>query len=291
MPKKLFKVLKWNGDTEFFQSEKLFSSLKRSGAPDKIARRIVHHVESELEDGMKTSKIYKHAFELLKKDMPAVAGRYDLKKAILRLGPSGYPFEKFIAQIWKEKGYTVQVGVQVSGRCIEHEVDVIAENDEEVLMMECKYHNFHDIKSDIKIALYVHSRMEDLKAHWEKKHRDSKKKFRGFLVTNTKFSKTAIKYAECVGLNVVSWSYPPGEGLAQIIDRAGVHPITCLTSLTEQHVKTLLNQGRVLCRDIPHGMKDLRLNKEQRKRVEQEAQELCQLSPAYMKEHQKHRKH
>ncbi|MDP3976225.1 MAG: restriction endonuclease [bacterium] len=277
MPKKLFKVVKWDGSTEFFQSEKLFSSLKRSGASDKIAQRIVDHVEGELEDGMKTDDIYRHAFEFLKKNDLGVAGRYDLKKAIMRLGPSGYPFETFVAGIFQHLGYRTEVGKIVQGSCIEHEVDVLAENDKEVVMMECKYHNYHDTSSDVKTALYVHARMEDLKKGWQKRHPNSKKSFRGCLMTNTKFSSSAEKYARCVGLNIISWSQPPGQSLRELIDRAGLHPITCLTTLTEGHIKTLLNDGKVLCRDIPEGLKGLKLSKEQREKILEEAQELCQL--------------
>jgi len=278
MSKKLYKVVKANREIEFFQPAKLRDSLRRAGASAKIARRIVDHINHELQDGMLTKDIYHHAFELLRENTPSIAARYDLKKAILRLGPSGYPFEKFVAQIWKRLGYKVEVGKMVSGRCIEHEVDVIAENKEEVLMMECKYHNYHDTKSDVKIALYVHARMEDLKRHWEKKHPKSNKKFKGYLITNTKISNTALAYAKCVGLNVIAWSYPAGEGLAQIIDRVGLHPITCLTSLTEVQIKSLLESGHVLCKDLNDGLPSLRLSKREKELVYQEAHELCQLN-------------
>lgn len=275
--KKLYTIVKADGSTEYFQPEKLVNSLKRSGASQEIIERIVTHIQHELQDGMKTSEIYQHAFDLLKKNMPVVAARYDLKRAIMRLGPSGYPFEKFIGNIWGKMGYQVKTGVMVMGRCIMHEVDVVAENQKELLMMECKYHNYHDTQSDIKTALYVHARMEDLKAFWRKKHPRSEKKFKGYLVTNTKLSSTAIQYAECVGLNVLSWSYPAGNGLAQLIDRVGLHPITCLTTLTEGHIKTLLDQGHVLCRDVMKGLNSLRLTPEEKLRVQQEAVQLCQL--------------
>jgi hypothetical protein len=277
MSNKTFKVVKWSGESEFFQPDKLVGSLKRAGATEDVSQRILSHIEHELKDGMKTSEIYQHAFELLKKNTPVVAARYDLKKAIMRLGPSGYPFEKFIGNIWQRLGYQVKTGTVVMGRCIEHEVDVLAENAKEVLMMECKYHNYHDTQSDVKTALYVHARMEDLKSHWEKKHRDSGKKFKGYLVTNTKLSSTAIQYAECVGLNVISWSYPAGNGLAKIIDQVGLHPITCLTTLTEGHIRTLLNDGNVLCRDVIPNLNKLNLSKEEKERVTQEAMELCQI--------------
>jgi hypothetical protein len=279
MSKKLFQVLKGNGELEYFQPSKLLHSLKRAGASPKVARRILQHVESELQDGMKTSKIYHDAFELLKQTRPSHAAKYDLKRALLKLGPSGYPFEKFIGKIWERMGYKVQVGVMVQGHCIEHEVDVVAENDDEVIHMECKYHNYSDTRSDVKTALYVHARMEDLKKGWYERYGKDGKTFRGMLVTNTQFSTTAVEYASCVGLEVLSWSYPSGKGLAQIIDEVGLHPITSLTSLNNHQISQLLQEGHVLCKDIGPGIKKLRLKKDEKARVMEEASELCEYHP------------
>ncbi len=278
MSKKLFTVVKWNGETELFQPDKLLRSLMKAGATEVSAQRILQHMEGELHDGMHTSQIYEHAFKLLKNTEPVVAARYDLKKALMRLGPSGYPFERFIGHMWQKMGYEVKTGVIVPGSCIEHEVDVVAENDQEILMMECKYHNYHDTPSDIKTALYVHARMEDLKKGWEQKHPDGKK-FKGYLVTNTKLSTTATQYAECVGLHVLSWSYPQGAGLAHLIDKVGLHPITCLTTLTEGHIRTLLNEGYVLCREMPEAIHSLRLKSEEKQHILQESKEICEWRP------------
>lgn len=279
MSKHLYKIVKGNGQIEYFQPSKLLHSLQKAGASQEVSDRILDHIEGELEDGMETSVIYRHAFELLKKSKPSTAAKYDLKRALLRLGPSGYPFEKFIGNIWEKLGYKVQVGVMVQGKCIEHEVDVVAENANEVIMMECKYHNYHDTRSDIKTALYVHARMEDLRSHWEKKHPGGEKSFHGRLVTNTQFSSTALQYSQCAGLEVLSWSYPKGKGLAQLIDEVGLHPITCLTSLTEEQTKRILNDGHVLCKDIEKALKGMRLKGKEKEKILQEAQELCQYKP------------
>ncbi len=279
MSKKLFQVLKGNGETEYFQPGKLIHSLKRAGASQKIAKRILRNVESELKDGMKTEVIYRKAFDLLKQNRPSLAAKYDLKRAIMRLGPSGYPFEKFVGKLWEKMGYQVQVGVLVEGECIEHEVDVVAENNDEVIMMECKYHNYSDTRSDVKTALYVHARMEDIRKSWKKKYGDSGKRFRGWLVTNTQFSSSAVKYANCVGLEILSWTYPEGNGLSQIIDRVGLHPITCLTSLNDNQVSSLLKGGHVLCKDIDKGLKKMRIKHGAREEIKEEAMELCKLQP------------
>ena len=55
------------------------------------------------------------AFNLLKGKSKHVAAKYHLKGAIMELGPSGYPFEKFVAAILSHQGYKVQIGQIVKG--------------------------------------------------------------------------------------------------------------------------------------------------------------------------------
>ena len=42
------------------------------------------------------------AFNLLKANSKFVAAKYQLKRAIMELGPSGYPFESFISEVLKQ---------------------------------------------------------------------------------------------------------------------------------------------------------------------------------------------
>lgn len=135
----------------------------------------------------------------------------------------------------------------------------------------------HSTKSDIKTALYVHARMEDLEIGWKLRHPNSKKKFRGLLVTNTQYSSAAIQYSECVGFEIIAWDRPQGNSLKDIIDRSHLHPITSLTTINEQQVMQLINKGYVLCRDVKDGVKTLGLKDEDREKIEAEAGELCEL--------------
>lgn len=41
--------------------------------------------------------------------------RYRLKNALFRMGSSGYPFEHFIGELFRQMGFAVQVGVVVEG--------------------------------------------------------------------------------------------------------------------------------------------------------------------------------
>ena len=72
----------------------------------------------------------------------------------------------------------------------------------------------------------------------------------GWLITNTKFTEKAIRYAECNGVKLIGWNYPEAGNLHDLVEETGVHPITCLTSISEGEKRTLMEQGIVLCESI-----------------------------------------
>ena len=247
MKNKNITITKASGVQDKFSSEKLRASLKKSGADDNTVENILFEIESILYDGISTKKIYQAAFNMLKKGLKSNAGRYNLKRAIMALGPSGFPFEKYIAAIFEWQGYKVQTQLFLEGACVTHEIDVLAENEDHFLLTECKFHNSLGIVSNVKIPLYVHSRYRDVQNNWQK---TSGKPLKCCVVTNTKFSADAVKYAVCAGLRLLSWDYPPNESLRNLIDESGLYPITCLTSLTNKEKETILVEGIVLCKEL-----------------------------------------
>ncbi|MEN9621773.1 MAG: hypothetical protein RLZZ67_207 [Candidatus Parcubacteria bacterium] len=245
-------VVKSTGEHQAFDSEKLIFSLKRAGADSAQAHEIAKHIEGELFDGMTTNDIYRHAFDLLR-SMPAksaAAVKYSMKRAVSELGPNGFPFEKFIAEIFKAKGYEAVTDQVVQGHCVDHEMDVVAWKDNDLVMVEAKFHNEQGIKSDIKVALYVKSRFDDLMGLKYEYGGKKRKVTKCFLITNTKFSDHAIRYAECKGLNLIGWNYPKKGNLEDLIEESGLHPLTALPSLSETEKKKLLDQGLVLCKQL-----------------------------------------
>jgi hypothetical protein len=117
-------VTKASGEKVPFSVKKLQHSLERSGADDAIIDEVISELSHHLRDGISTKKIYKHAYNILRKISSSHAARYKLKQAIMELGPSGYPFEKFVGEILKFQGFTVKVGAIVEGHCVSHEVDM-----------------------------------------------------------------------------------------------------------------------------------------------------------------------
>ncbi len=271
-------ITKASGEQEAFRAEKLRQSLLRAQVSPALADTIVDHVSKELRPGMSTAHIYRHAFSLLKQQEPIGAARYNLKKAIMELGPTGHPFEQLVGKLFEAQGFTVEVAVIVQGACVSHEVDVVAHKGERHLMVECKFHNQLGLKSDVKTALYVHARFEDIKKQWEHNPNDAHHFHEAWLVTNTKLTSDAIQYARCSGMHAVGWSHPHEGNLQHMIERMGLHPLTCLTTLTPTHHQKLLAQGLVLCKDIPthqEALQPLRLSSIQITAVMQEIATLC----------------
>ncbi|MBN8701965.1 MAG: restriction endonuclease [Bacteroidetes bacterium] len=274
-----FIVTKASGDKANFSEEKLHHSLKQSGATTEQIDYILSEVYAKLYQGISTKKIYQIAFGLLRDTSRHLAARYHLKKAIMSLGPSGYPFEKFVAEILNYQGYKTTVGVTTQGLCVSHEIDVIAEKGNNYIMVECKYHNQSGVFCDVKIPLYIQSRFLDVIGQWKKQPELANKLYAGWVATNTRFSEDAMKYGTCAGLHLLGWDYPIKNGLKDLIDTYGLYPITCLTSLTKPEKKQLLDKTIVLCKDLNdnHNLLDnLGIKPFRIKAILQECAQLCE---------------
>jgi len=246
------EVTKMNGEREPFDKEKFLSSLAKAGFSELEIDRALSHIEYSLYDGMTTDEIYDKALDALKKGEniePVI--KYSLKRAILELGPTGFPFEQLIARLYKEKGYEVQTGVMLQGNCVDHETDIIAYKDDELIVIEAKFHNDQHVKSDTKVALYVKARYDDLLGLDFKIENKIRKITQAILITNTGFTDNSRKYAKCVGtFDMISWSYPKNAGLLRMIEDAKIHPITAIPTLSKKEKMDLIGLGCIYCKDL-----------------------------------------
>lgn len=243
-------VEKQSGEKEPFSPDKLRQSLKRSGANEQQIEEVEEAMKGRIYEGITTSDIYKKAFQQLRKVRNSAAARYSLKRAIMELGPSGYPFEHFVGAVLGKMGYDISVGQVVQGHCIQHEVDVIARNANEAFMVECKFYNSQGKYCNVQVPLYIDSRFRDIEKRWRLASGNEHLSFRGWVVTNTRFTTDAMDYGRCAGLHLVSWDYPRRHGLKDMIEESGLFPVTVLTSLNKQQKQTLLDKGVVLCRQL-----------------------------------------
>jgi hypothetical protein len=250
-------IVKSNGAREEFQNDKLKESLGKAGASEDAISKIVSHIGREIEDGMSTTAIYRHAFELLHKMAEPAVARYSLKRAIADLGPAGFSFEKFVAEIFKARGYETLTDQIIDGNCVSHELDVVAWNENRLAMVEAKFHNELGMKSDLKVALYVKARFDDLKDK-EFFYGAKRKLTDGLLITNTNFTEKAIKYSECAGVKLIGWNYPRVGNLHDMIEDNNLHPITCLQTLSHTQKNSLMEKGVVLCKTVRENPESLR---------------------------------
>ena len=272
------EIIKASGEKATFKIEKLIASLRKAGASAELASNIATKIQGSLFDGMTTKEIYKKAFSRLKKSSRPTAARYKLKKAIMELGETGYPFEKFVAALLASEGYETQVGVIVQGHCVTHEVDVIAQNDNHHYMCECKFHNQQGRHCNVKIPLYIQSRFKDVEKAWQKKQGHETKFHQGWIFTNTRFSTDAMQYGKCVGLKLISWDYPENDGIKDRVDKFGIHPVTCLTTLTSKEKKTLIELDKILCMDLcnsPNLLQKIGVSENRYQKILREATDLC----------------
>ncbi len=243
-------VIKASGDKVAFDENKLRKSLVNSGVSDDEISHILEYVDGLLYDGISTKEIYKKAYSLIKKSSKSNAARYKLKKAIFELGPSGFPFEILVGELLKLEGYEAEVGVIIEGHCIPHEVDVVATKGNKHYLVECKFHGDASRICNVKIPLYINSRFIDIQEKLKSTNDNQHLYHQGWIVTNTRFSDDAAKYGECMGLQLISWDSPRNGSLKNRIDKAGLHPITCLSNLTISEKQNLIDRKIIFCKSL-----------------------------------------
>ncbi len=271
-------VTKYSGETEEYDESKLRKSLSSAGASPAIIDEIAESIGNQLHEGISTQKIYKEAFRQLRAESQKTAGRYKLKEAIFELGPTGFPFEKFVSKLLSNYGFETQTGVIVKGDCVNHEVDVIAHKENEYLLVECKFHNRKENRCNVKVPLYIQSRFLDVKKNWTSQPGHKNKSHTAWVVTNTRFTSDAETYGKCIGLKLLSWDYPKNDGIKDLIGRMNLHPITCLSSLNKQEKSQLLEKEIIFCRQISEDKSLLQksgINQRKINSIHKEAVEIC----------------
>jgi len=263
------QIRKANGESEEFDAGKLRNSLLNSGASASLAERVIEKLIPGLVSGNSTKQIYSRAFAILRKEQTKVAYRYRLKQAVLQLGDTGYPFEQLIAEVFAQQNFETAVGQFVSGRCIQHEIDVVARRTGDVRYMECKYSTNRLKVLSIQTPLYVQARMLDVISQQDPQGSEST----GWLVSNMRFSSDSIQYARCAGLKLLGWEYPEGGGLKTEMDRLDIYPITLLHHLNRYQKASLIEKGIVTCQKLKQQisvLQSLHIPETTRKQIERE---------------------
>lgn len=236
-------VIKKNGELEPYSEEKVVSSMNRVGVPESLQPEVLSHIRDRFtSEYMETDELFRHVFEFLEPRDKRATLRLNLRRAIFELGPTGFPFEKYVARIFQSQGYKTTVGSFLSGDCTKHEIDVLIEKEGKRASVEVKFHNDGGVKTDIQVVLYTYARFLDI----SKKNNVSE----CWVITNTKLTTDAISYAQCKGIHLLAWNYPSQNNLQDFVEKPNMYPITTLTELTKEEKQRLIEDNLVLASDI-----------------------------------------
>lgn len=273
-----FKIIKASGEEQDFSEEKLRGSLVRSGAPEAVVDEVVIEVLKHVRSNTPTRIIFNKAFLLLRKKVRTNAARYSLKKAIMQLGPSGFPFEQLVGEILRKQGFRIEIGKILQGVCISHEVDVVAEKGNQLVLIECKFHHSAGRICNVHVPLYIRSRFNDIENHMIKQPENQGIFYQGWVVTNTRFSTDAEEYGICAGLKLIGWDYPKKNSLKDLIEQSGLFPVTALTELNSKQKQRLVDKGIILCKDLfqnPGLLTQFGLDRKKQDKLLSELNDLC----------------
>lgn len=247
---KKIHITKASGEKELFDGAKIYNSVIAVGADKILAQQVRRNIEKKIYPNISSDKILSYILHYLNKQEKKLAVKYNLKRGIMKLGPCGYSFEKYVAMILREYGYQVKINQFIKGHCLTYEIDVLAKKQDKVYFVECKYYNSPGARSDTKVVLYNNARFLDIKKQWQEKKNKYFDSGKVFLVTNTKCTANALKYAECVGMGVISWHYPKQGSLEKLIEQKKLYPITCFPFLKRDDRNRLISNNVILIKNL-----------------------------------------
>ena len=228
---------------------KVLRSARRAGASKDLAQKVALEIEKGIYPGSKTSEIFKQVNQLLKKEDERSSLRFSLREAMRKLGPSGFPFEKYIGDIFSAHGYAVSLNRKIKGKFAIHEIDFLARNEKVLYIGECKYRIFPGERVDLAILLAFYAKFLDLK-NGNYFNLPKNVVLKPIMVTNAKFSSQAIRYANGVGIKLLGWKHPPNQGLESMIEAEQLYPITILPSFKGYLMESCSQAKLMLAKDI-----------------------------------------
>ncbi len=223
-------VVKMDGTKAEFDKKRIIRTARRAGASLSLAKEVADEVASRVYDGITTREILKIVRELLREHDPYLARIYALKDAISMLNPDLYEFEYYVASLFRIMGYDAVRSPEPKprGKCIEHEIDVLIKKDGMIGIVECKHHHKDRTFTGLDVVMRQRARFEDLREGYAMGVKHSLDVRECWVVTNTKFSEHAIKYAKCRDIKLMSWNYPYGSSLSEMVNKTRAFPLTII---------------------------------------------------------------
>ncbi len=234
-------VLKRDGRLEKFNREKIIKTCLRAGVPIDVAKEIAENVKREIYNRIPTEELYKIVLSHLRRFERSHAYLYRLKESVAELEPTA--FEKFTKLILESLGYNAIWNVIIDGKCVDHQVDVVAEKDSKKYLIECKRHVNPHRFCGLGVGLQVQARLEDILDGF-KEGKNKYNFYKAWIFTNTKFSEHIIRYADAKGILLTGWRYPENNGLEEIVQENKLLPVTLLP--VANNIKLKLQEKEII---------------------------------------------
>ncbi|UCD97173.1 MAG: restriction endonuclease [Candidatus Bathyarchaeota archaeon] len=244
----LLLVSKADGTRQPFDRKKVIRTCLRMGASRTQAEEVAWKIEQRIHDGTPTKKILQMIFRYLRKHRPAVRYLICLRRG-LSLMKSKPDFERYVQKLLTAHGYKVSPSQTIQGKCVEHEVDAIAEKDGKTFLVEVKHHLNYHTPTGLDEGRIIRAVFEDVVDGYQAGHNHLKVD-NAMMVCNTKLSWHAKRYTDCKGIEKIGWSTPRNRSLQDLIEEKRLYPIHCLRSLTRSTREALASAGILLLQDL-----------------------------------------
>ena len=235
-------VTKFDGRKERFDRNKIVSTCMNAGAKRSEAAAISERIERRGGE-LSTEDIHSMVVSELESSKAML---FRLREAIAHLDSQS--FEIYIKRILESNGYKCEWNRIFDGKCIDHQVDIVAEKSGKRFIVECKHHRNHHRYLGLGVALQVQARLEDIL--------DKGEAYEAWLVTNTKFSEHAKVYSDKKGITTTGWRYKEDLALDMLIHGSKMYPVTLLDATADVRRK-LLSNNLVTINDISNIDKNL----------------------------------
>ncbi len=252
-------VIKADGTRQPYDRYRVMRTARNYGVPDDYIIEVAADVERRLYDGIRTRDILHIIHTSARKFQPSVEGRTNVRRAIGLLGPKP-DFELYVQALLKGSGYAVEEGRILKGRCGEHEVDAIARKDGITYFVEVKHHHNHHRMTGLDEGRIARAIVEDV----QEGYKAGKNDFtidKAMIVTNTKLSAHAKRYAACWDIKHIGWDNPKDENIAAMVANMKLCPVTLIKGVDAKMRKKLVEAGIVtvgeLLKHSPDELADL----------------------------------
>jgi len=241
-------IVKSTGEKVAYKAEKIAETLRRVGAKPELVQHVTQNVTARVKAGMTTKAVYAIVRAELRKESRCFAHRYNLREGLLKLGPAGFKFEKYVASILQAYQYEADTPRdEIMGKCVRHEVDVIAAKGGKRMMIEVKFRNKFEDPVTLKDAMSTWARWIDLNEGATQ--RGTALYDEVWLVTNGRFSDRAFEFGTCKGIKLVDWN-SKDHSLARMVDHTVLYPVTILDELKQWELEKFSQKGLMLCRQV-----------------------------------------